>query len=195
MAKETLLQKEFQKRDIQRIRNLASGKQGDATQTQVGYTSKYISRSEGDVWEELGRKWTIKNGIKMSVTKLDRAKKASFTPLLCPNCSKPMKGEHDKKMFFIHNKCLNCVIKFETQLKIDGKYQEYEDKIMKSNANFVLDEFVNGFDSFLDAMESNDGFVTEQGDIENWHVKALDKQKIREQVMKDVEESRAKLNS
>ena len=195
MAKETLLQKEFQKRDIQRIRNLVSGKQGDATQTQVGYTSKYISRSEGDVWEELGRKWTIKNGIKMSVTKLDRAKKASFTPLLCPNCSKPMKGEHDKKMFFIHNKCLNCVIKFETQLKIDGKYQEYEDKIMKSNANFVLDEFVNGFDSFLDAMESNDGFVTEQGDIENWHVKALDKQKIREQVMKDVEESRAKLNS
>ena len=195
MAKETLLQKEFQKRDIQRIRNLVSGKQGDATQTQVGYTSKYISRSEGDVWEEFGRKWTIKNGIKMSVTKLDRAKKASFTPLLCPNCSKPMKGEHDKKMFFIHNKCLNCVIKFETQLKIDGKYQEYEDKIMKSNANFVLDEFVNGFDSFLDAMESNDGFVTEQGDIENWHVKALDKQKIREQVMKDVEESRAKLNS
>jgi len=195
MAKETLLQKEFQKRDIQRIRNLVSGKQGDATQTQVGYTSKYISRSEGDVWEELGRKWTVKNGIKMSVTKLDRAKKASFTPLLCPNCSKPMKGEHDKKMFFIHNKCLNCVIKFETQLKIDGKYQEYEDKIMKSNANFVLDEFVNGFDSFLDAMESNDGFVTEQGDIENWHVKALDKQKIREQVMKDVEESRAKLNS
>ena len=195
MAKETLLQKEFQKRDIQRIRNLVSGKQGDATQTQVGYTSKYISRSEGDVWEEFGRKWTIKNGIKMSVTKLDRAKKASFTPLLCPNCSKPMKGEHDKKMFFINNKCLNCVIKFETQLKIDGKYQEYEDKIMKSNANFVLDEFVNGFDSFLNTIESNDGFVTEQGDIENWHVKALDKQKIREQVMKDVEESRAKLNS
>jgi hypothetical protein len=43
-------------------------------------------------------------------------------------------------------------------------------------------------------MESKDGFVTEQGDIEDWHVKALDKQKIREQVMKDVEEARAKLN-
>ncbi len=195
MAKETLLQKEFAKRDIQRIRNLVSGKQGDATQTQVGYTSKHIDRSEGDVWEEFGRKWTIKNGIKMSVTKLDRAKKSVFTPLLCPNCSKPMKGEHDKKMFFIHNQCLDCVIKYETQLKIDGKYQEYEDKIIKDNANFALDEFVNGFDSFLDSMSSSNGFVTEQGDIEDWHVKALDKQKIREQVMKDVEESRAKLNS
>ena len=195
MAKETLLQKEFQKRDIQRIRNLVSGKQGDATQTQVGYTSKYISRSEGDVWEEFGRKWTIKNGIKMSVTKLDRAKKLSLTPLLCPKCDKLMKTEYDKKMFRIHSTCFDCVIKMETQLKIEGKYQEYEDKIIKANANFVLDEFVNGFDSFLNAIESNDGFVTEQGDIENWHVKALDKQKIREQVMKDVEESRAKLNS
>jgi hypothetical protein len=195
MAKETLLQKEFQKRDIQRIRNLVSGKQGDATQTQVGYTSKYISRSEGDVWEEFGRKWTIKNGIKMSVTKLDRAKKLSLTPLLCPKCDKLMKTEYDKKMFRIHSTCFDCVIKMETQLKIEGKYQEYEDKIIKANANFALDEFVNGFDSFLDSMSSNNGFVTEQGDIEDWHVKALDKHKIREQVMKDVEESRAKLNS
>jgi hypothetical protein len=195
MAKETLLQKEFQKRDVQRIRNLLSGKQGDATQTQVGYTSKYISRSEGDVWEEFGRKWTIKNGIKMSVTKLDRAKKLSLTPLLCPKCDKLMKTEYDKKMFRIHSTCFDCVIKMETQLKIEGKYQEYEDKIIKANANFMLDEFVSGFDSFLDSIDSNNGFVTEQGDIEDWHVKALDKQKIREQVMKDVEESRAKLNS
>lgn len=194
MAKETLLQKEFQKRDVQRIRNLVSGKQGDATQTQVGYTSKYISRSEGDVWEEFGRKWTIKNGIKMSVTKLDRAKKLSLTPLLCPKCDKLMKTEYDKKMFRIHSTCFDCVIKMETQLKIEGKYQEYEDKIIKANANFMLDEFVNGFDSFLDSIDSNNGFVTEQGDIEDWHVKALDKQKIREQVMKDVEEARAKLN-
>jgi hypothetical protein len=195
MSRETLLKKEFQKRDVQRIRNLLSGKQGEATQTQVGYTTKQIDRNEGDVWEEFGRKWTVKNGIKMSVTKLDRAKKAVFTPLLCPECSKPMKTEYDKKMFFIHNQCFDCVIKMESQLKIDGKYQEYEDKIVKANANFALDEFVNGFDSFLDSMSSNNGFVTEQGDIEDWHVKALNKQKIREQVMKDVEESRAKLNS
>jgi hypothetical protein len=195
MSRETLLKKEFEKRDVQRIRNLLSGKQGDATQTQVGYTTKNIDRFEGDVWEEFGRKWTMKNGIKMSVTKLDRAKKAAFTPLLCPECSKPMKTEHDKRMFILHKTCLNCVIKMETQLKIEGKYKAYEEKITKSNANFMLDEFVNGFDSFLDSMDSNNGFVTEQGDIEDWHVKALDKQKIREQVMKDVEESRAKLNS
>ena len=194
MSRETLLQKEFTKRDVQRIRNLVSGKQGDATQTQVGYTTKYIDRNEGDVWEEFGKKWAIKNGIKISVTKLDRAKLHAHTPLLCPTCSKPMKNEHDKKMFRIHQTCFDCVIKMETRLKIEGKYQEYEDKIIKSNANFMLDEFVNGFDDFLNSFDST-GIVTEQGDIEDWHVKALDKQKIREQVLKDIEETKAKLNS
>jgi hypothetical protein len=195
MAKETLLQKEFKQSDVQRIRNLVSGNQGDATQTQVGYTRKYEVRNEGDVWEEFGKKWTLKNGVKMSVNKLDKAKKYTRIPLLCPDCSKPMKTEYDKKMFMVHKMCFDCTIKMETQLKIEGRYQEYEDKQVKSNANFMLDEFVNGFDSFLDSFDSNNGFVTEQGDIEDWHVKALDKQKIREQVMKDVEEARAKLNS
>jgi hypothetical protein len=195
MAKETLLQKEFKQSDVQRIRNLVSGNQGEATQTQVGYSRKHIDRKEGEIWEENGKSWTIKNNIKISVSKLDTAKKYARTPLLCPDCSKPMKTEYDKKMFMVHKMCFDCTIKMETQLKIEGKYQEYEDKQVKSNANFMLDEFVNGFDSFLDSMDSNNGFITEHGDIEDWHVKALNKQKIREQVMKDVEESRAKLNA
>ena len=195
MPKETLLQKEFKQSDVQRIRNLVSGNQGNSTQTQVGYSRKHIDRKEGEIWEENGKSWTIKNNIKISVSKLDKAKLYALTPLLCPDCSKPMKTEYDKKMFMVHKMCFDCTIKMETQLKIEGKYQEYEDKLVKANANFMLDEFVDGFDSFLNSMDSNSGFVTEQGDIEDWHVKALDKQKIREQVMKDVEESRAKLNS
>jgi len=59
----------------------------------------------------------------------------------------------------------------------------------------MLDEFVSGFDNFLDSIDSNEGFVTEQGDVEDWHVRALDKIAIREQVLKDVEEARAKLKS
>jgi hypothetical protein len=195
MAKETLLQKEFKETDVQRIRNLVTGKYGDATQLQVGYTRKHVDRKEGDTWEDNGKNWTIKNGIKLNITKLDRAKSYNHTPLLCPECSKLMKTEYDKKMFMVHKTCFNCVIKHETQLKINGKYQEYEDNIVKSNASFMLDEFVSGFDNFLDSIDSSEGFITEQGDIEDWHVRALDKITIREQVLKDVEEARAKLKS
>ena len=194
MAKETLLQKEFKQSDIQRIRNLISGNQGNSTQTQVGYSRKHIDHKDGEVWEENGKQWTIKNGVKISVSKLDRAKSYAFAPLLCPECSKSMKTEYDKRMFRIHKMCLDCTIKMETRLKVEGTYQEYEDKMIKANANFMLDEFENGFNDFLNSFDTT-GFVTEQGDIEDWHVKALDKQKIREEMLKDLEETRAKLNT
>ena len=66
MAKETLLQKEFREKDIRRIRNLVSGNQGDSTQTQVGYSRKHIERKDGDIWEENGKTWTLKNSIKIN---------------------------------------------------------------------------------------------------------------------------------
>jgi hypothetical protein len=193
---ENTLKKEFVPRDVQRMRNILTGQTGDRTQIQAGWDKNTHTHTEGDVWEENGKKWTILKGIKQTVTKLDEIKKLVVLPLSCPKCGGLMKvDDYNKKMWAIHKMCFDCVIKMETQLKIEGKYQEYEDKIIKANANFMLDEFVSGFDSFLDSIDSNNGFVTEQGDIEDWHVKALDKQKIREQVMKDIEESRAKLNS
>ena len=194
MAKETLLQKEFAEKDIRRIRNLVSGNQGDATQTQVGYTRKHIDRKEGEEWEENGKTWVIKNGIKISKPKLDKAKNYSFIPIVCPECNKQMKTEYDKKMFRIHTKCFNCVIEMESKLKIENKFEEYAAKIIKGNANFVLDEFENGFEDYMNSFDSS-GFVTEQGDIEDWHVKALDKQKIRETVIKNIQEARDELNS
>jgi hypothetical protein len=42
------------------MRNLIQGKHGDATISSVGYRKKEEVHEEGDVWEEDGRQWTIK---------------------------------------------------------------------------------------------------------------------------------------
>jgi hypothetical protein len=65
--KETVLKKEFSKKDVQRMRNIISNKSGDRTQLLVGWEKYIPDRSEGDVWEEDGRSWTILNGIKQTV--------------------------------------------------------------------------------------------------------------------------------
>ena len=75
------LKKEFQKRDVERMRNLIQGKYGSKTTTGIGYTKKQEHHEEGDVWEEDGREWTIKDGIKQNITKLDKAKKAHLMPI------------------------------------------------------------------------------------------------------------------
>lgn len=97
-----MLNKEFQKKDVERLRNLVKGKYGDKTTIGIGYTKKYEVHNEGDIWEENERTWTIKNGIKQNVTKLDRVKALYSMPLLCPKCSKPMRSHIDKPFYDTH---------------------------------------------------------------------------------------------
>ena len=92
---DNVLKKDFQQRDVQRLRNLVQGKYGDKVGEGVGYTKAEEFHKEGDIWEVDGRKWTIKNGIKQNITKLDSAKKSHVMPLFCPTCKSLM----DEKLF------------------------------------------------------------------------------------------------
>ena len=161
-----MLKKEFKRKDVNRARNLIRGKTNASTNTQIGYTKKRIDYKEGDVWIEDKKTWTIKNGIKQTVSKLDAIKKESFMPLSCPKCNKVMKKRLDKPNYRIHKKCHDCVVKFEHKLKIKGKYKDY---IKKLKVNNSLD-IVNEMEAYLlDAINvSNLDFVSEDGVIEKW---------------------------
>lgn len=166
MSKESLLKKEFKTSDVQRMRNLITGKLGDKTKTQVGYEKQTIEHKEGDIWEDDGRTWTIKNGIKQNITKFDSFKKLVIMPLTCPKCGKPMKStELNKKMYSIHSMCFECVILMETRLKAEGKYEEYEKNALVSNRNAQVDDLEKALDAWLN---EKDTYVTEQGDVEEW---------------------------
>jgi len=176
---DNLLKKEFKTRDIQRMRNIITKKSGDKTGVQVGYTADYVEHKEGDIWEERGKKWTIKNGIKQTVTRFDNIKKKIFTPIVCPNCNKPMtKGHIDKYMFSIHQKCSDCVFDYETKLKVQGKYQEYERDIIKQGVKYHIKEMEGVLLELL--MNNSEQFVTENGEIEEWKGKGLNNQFVQD---------------
>ena len=96
------LNKEFSKKDVTRARNLIQGKTYASTGTQIGYNIKQEDHKEGDIWIENKKKWTIKNGIKQTISKLDAIKKEVLMPLCCPKCTKVMKGQFDKPNYKIH---------------------------------------------------------------------------------------------
>jgi hypothetical protein len=175
---ESKLQREFRERDVQRMRNLITKDYSAKTQSQVGYSKEYIERNEGDIWEENNKTWTIKNGIKMTVSKLDDIKKILQLPLVCPKCNKHMKNfELNRKMYSIHKMCFDCVIEFETKLKVEGTYKEYERNLMKKG----LDVYIKELEDFMLelALNSNEeSFITEAGDIEKWSGGNIDKQTI-----------------
>jgi len=179
----TQLKKEFKKKDVQRLRNLITGKYGNKTTVGVGYRKADEFYEEGDIWEENGRKWTIKNGLKQNITKLDAAKKAHITPLLCPECNRVMNHRNHKAFYQIHKKCHDCVIDMEMQLKKEGKLKEYRREIK----NNEIDNKIKDFKVWIkEKLEEQETYVTEQGDIEKW-VGKIDKDKVDEHVKSVIE--------
>jgi hypothetical protein len=178
MSNESLLKKEFKKSDVERVRNLVNKDFTAGTKQQTGYKKTIKKYAEGDIWEDGGRQWTIKNGIKQNITKLDTAKKALRIPLRCPNCGGPMKHHLAKKMYKIHGFCFDpCTVEMEANLKKAGLYDKYEERMMQGN----MKAFANDVEQWaLDLVNTQDTFVTEAGDVEDWQSnKTKDKEMLR----------------
>ena len=179
-----MLNKEFKRKDVERMRNLIKGKSGESAETQVGYTSKKVSYKEGDIWEENGKKWIIKDGIKQTYTKLDKVKKEAILPLFCPCCGTLMKKHLDTKVYPAYQKCFDCVVDYEAQLQKEGKSEEYFTGLRNDHVQSAINEFT----SFMEARmkESNNNFVTEAGDVESWKG-GISKEQIAKELKEGIE--------
>jgi hypothetical protein len=180
MSKESLLKKEFKQSDVQRVRNLVNKDFTSKTKAQSGYKKASDRHREGDVWEESGKKWTIKNGIKQNITKLDAAKKAIRIPLTCPKCGGSMKHWLAKKMYKIHGFCFDpCTVEMEANLRKAGLYKQYEERMMQGN----MKAFAHDVEQWaIDLVNASDSYVTEAGDIEDWKSNSSEKKKILDNV-------------
>ena len=184
---DNMLKREFKERDVQRMRNIIKKDYTAKTVTQVGYTKAQTEHKEGDVWEENGKKWTIKNGLKQTITRFDELKKVLNLPLACPSCGKAMKNNTlNKKMWPIHSKCFDCVITYETELKRQGKFEEYAKNLVSGGVKQYIKDLEDALIDFNN--EIDDQFVTEQGDIETWKGKGLDKEKFTKEVQDHIQE-------
>lgn len=163
---DSYLKKEFKSRDVERIRNIVKKDFNSKSAPSTGYSKSFIERTEGDVWEDSGVTWTIKNGLRQNVTKLDAVKKAARVPLTCPKCQKRMKHRNDHKMYKIHTMCFDCVIDYEAQLRKAGLFESYE----KNMINQSKDAFAKDLEGYVHELlhDSLNSFVTEQGDLEEW---------------------------
>lgn len=187
---ESLLKKEFEENDLARIRNLISKKFNDSTRTQTGYRKQRVDRVEAEIWEENGKTWTIHNGIRQTVGKLDEIKHLFTFPLLCPKCQQPMNHPLDKRFYGFTKSCFDCVVKFEEHLRLTGKFQEYQTEVIGNSAIDMLNDMEKEMEEFINSQET---FVTEQGDIEDWGG-GNNKEKIRAEMKEYINSIKSKLN-
>ena len=177
-----MLKKEFKEKDVERMRNIIRGKSNNATKTTIGYKKTEEHHKEGDIWEEDDRKWTIKNGIKQNVTKLDKAKQAYLMPLLCPKCNNVMRKRNDKPFYKIHKMCFDCVNIMESRMSVE-EFAEYERKIQ----NDEIDNKIKDFKVFMhEKMNEKSTYVAENGDTERW-MGSIDKERAEQHIQEGIE--------
>ena len=144
---------------------------------------KFVERKEGDVWEEVGKQWTIKNGIKRTVTTMDQARKKVLVPLACPECGKSMKSAIHAKFWKINQTCFDCLVWHEHEIKSLGKWDEYERAKVSANAKAFLKDVKEGLKNYSEQSTTNK-HVTEDGQIEKWQ--GPDKKVIEEYIDKEI---------
>ena len=186
------LKKEISAADKKRARDLLTGNDNRRQIDGAGYRKSTEFHSEGDIWEEGGKEWTIKDGLKQNITKLDAVKEKHLMPIFCPTCSNQMKHKFDKEYYKKHKKCYDCVIKFETELKRLGLYKQYEDNIINSDIDGIIKDFSAYIYEVVDAAEKS--FITENGEIQKWDG-SIDKERALEsmkETIKFLEEQKRK---
>ncbi len=181
---DSVLKKQFKKHDVERLRNLIKGKSGNKTTTGIGYSGEEsISYKEGDIWEENGKKWTIRDGIKENITKLDKFKKVSV-PIFCPKCKKNMDGQLDPHYYKAYGECVDCRAVTETKLKIEGKWEEYVNSTFNKEIDINIEEYKSFMENLLS--QSNNNYITEAGDIQKW-VGGINKERAEKAMKSSIE--------
>tara|TARA_R100000908_G_C3730784_1_gene130235 strand:+ start:504 stop:1088 length:585 start_codon:yes stop_codon:yes gene_type:complete len=152
---------------IQRMRNLVTGDYGSQTKKQTGYKKYNNKKKEGEVWEEKGRTWTIKNGVKQNIRKLGKAKEYGKIPMACPKCNTSMNKSQHKFMYIRHGHCLYCQTQAEFQMMRDGTYDDWLIDNVRKNLISWKREKQDEFNQYLKDVNSKH-YITEAGLIEDW---------------------------
>ncbi len=175
---------------IQDVKELLKGQHSSQTSIQVGYggeVEEKISRKVGDKWTDAdGNEWEQKEGYSIKLGKEWQQELHSYLNTF-PNCRKEvctctLPKKIDEKMKMVHGMCLDCVTEMEHKIRLEGKWDEYEQGKMKENALSWLEEAEK--DKNLIAEElSKAQFVNSFGDVEKW-----DTGKTKEELLNKIEE-------
>ena len=107
-----------------------------------------------DLEEKKKREDEIKADRERKNDKMEALKDAKM-PWFCPECDKVMKSRLDDKMYRLYNHCFDCQVKFENKLRIEGKYEEWEEKKVLNNQLSYIKDQIQSVEDWVDETENS----------------------------------------
>ncbi len=172
--------------NIKAIQKMLDGTHAFQTRKTHGFTDakqkaeKNKRREIGEIWEEkIGN--TIyqieqQDGFRVKKPKNSVAEEVrsylNSYPNCKKNCCKTNFGPVDEKMRLIHGMCLDCVVDMEHELKKQGKYEEYEQKKIRENAEAWLKRAEQDVDMLKEVYtQASSTVMNADGMVEHWSAK------------------------
>ena len=176
--------------NVKAVTEMLQGTHKFQTKKTVGFSDSAATAKNnekhavGDIWEETdpGSKITYVleqfEGFRTKKPKNSDALQSVRTELRTfPNCRKETctcAGSHhlDKKMKKVHGMCFDCTIEMEHELKVAGKFEEYEQQKIRENAMAWLASAERDVEMLKEAYTTAAKFVTNsEGETESWGAK------------------------
>ena len=176
--------------NVKAVTEMLQGTHKFQTRKTVGFSNSAATAKNnekhavGDIWEETdpGSKITYVleqfEGFRTKKPKNSDALQSVRTELRTfPNCRKETctcAGSHhlDKKMRKVHGMCFDCTIEMEHELKVSGKFEEYEQQKIRENAMAWLATAERDVEMLKEAYTTAAKFVTNsEGETESWGAK------------------------
>ncbi len=136
--------------------------------------------------------------------RMDALKEAK-TPWFCPECDKVMNKRLDNKMYRLYNHCMDCQVKFENKLRIDGKFEEWEEQKVLNNQLSYINDQIQSIEDWKDESENSPTIFNQVGikdveiEQEKWSSNRGAIDKMSEEALKELnkikENVKEKLNS
>ena len=173
--------------NIKAIQKMLDGTHAFQTRKTHGFTDakqkaeKNKRREIGEIWEEkIGN--TIyqieqQDGFRVkkpknSVATEVRSYLNSFQKCPKETCTCITPNHVDEKMRIIHQMCLDCVVDMEHELKKQGKYEEYEQKKIRENAEAWLKRAEQDVDMLKEVYtQASSTVMNADGMVEHWSAK------------------------
>ncbi len=84
------------------------------------------------------------------ISRLSDIMKNARMPMFCPECDVIMKKRLDNKMWSMFGHCFDCQVKMENKLRIEGKYEEWQEKKIKQNKISFLKDSIEQIKEWKD---------------------------------------------
>ena len=168
--------------------------------TQFGYTGKkYVKRKVGDTWTDAkGVEWVQKESGPERFNRVAELIRETIGTQKC-KCGADMKWgtKHDRLFFRRTGLCEECLIDYETKLRVLGIYGDYEQYKLASNELGSTKDLRTKIEDTIKYFESGDTDVTmlcnSEGFTERW--KTTNAEEVVTNAKKDLEEADRRIDA